>query len=112
MENKEIIIDGVDVSDCPYYINKDGSCSSHDCECVKCVHNVCFYKDYKAKEQEVQQAMDNYVQLDLQRVKEYNELIDLYKAKEQECEELKEEVKKQKEIAKEYEQRWLNSYGV
>lgn len=32
--------------------------------------------------------MDNYVQLDLQRVKEYNELIDLYKAKEQECEEL------------------------
>ena len=34
------------------------------------------------------------------------------KAKEQECEELKEEVKKQKEIAKEYEQRWLNSYGV
>ena len=70
------------------------------------------YKQLKAKEQEVQQAMDNYVQLDLQRVKEYNELVDLYKAKEQECEELKTEVKKQKEIAKEYEQRWLNSYGV
>ena len=34
------------------------------------------------KEQECQQAMDNYVQLDLQRVKEYNELVDLYKAKE------------------------------
>lgn len=32
--------------------------------------------------------------------------------KEQECEELKKEVKKQKEISKEYEQRWLNSYGV
>ena len=43
----------------------------------------------KAKEQECQQAMDNYVQLDLQRVKEYNELVDLYRAKEQECEELK-----------------------
>ena len=43
----------------------------------------------QAKEQELQQAMDNYVQLDLQRVKEYNELVDLYKAKEQECEELK-----------------------
>lgn len=42
----------------------------------------------KAKEQELQEAMDNYVQLDLQRVKEYNELVDLYKAKEQECEEL------------------------
>ena len=35
-----------------------------------------------------------------------------FKDKEQECEELKVEVKKQKEIAKEYEQRWLNSYGV
>ena len=43
----------------------------------------------KSKEQECQQAMDNYVQLDLQRVKKYNELVDLYKAKEQECEELK-----------------------
>ena len=43
----------------------------------------------QAKEQELQEAMDNYVQLDLQRVKEYNELVDLYKAKKQECEELK-----------------------
>ena len=50
---------------------------------------------------------------------EYNELTRVHtelnkqlKAKEQECEELKAEVKKQKEIAKEYEQRWLNSYGV
>lgn len=48
--------------------------------------------DLKAKEQELQQAMDNYVQLDLQRVKEYNELVDLYKAKEQECKELKHKV--------------------
>ena len=47
------------------------------------------YKQLKSKEQECQQAMDNYVQLDLQRVKEYNELVDLYKAKEQACEELK-----------------------
>lgn len=46
------------------------------------------YKQLKHKDQELQEAMDNYVQLDLQRVKEYNELVDLYKAKEQECEEL------------------------
>lgn len=46
------------------------------------------FKTHKSKEQELQEAMDNYVQLDLQRVKEYNELVDLYKAKEQECEEL------------------------
>ena len=50
-------------------------------------------KQLKRKEQELQQAMDNYVQLDLQRVKEYNELVDLYKAKEQECEELKEKLR-------------------
>ena len=50
------------------------------------------FKTHKSKEQELQEAMDNYVQLDLQRVKEYNELVDLYKAKEQECEELKEKV--------------------
>ena len=41
-----------------------------------------------------------------------NELEEQLKRKEQECEELKAEAKKQKEIAKEYEQRWLNSYGV
>lgn len=59
MTDKQIIIDGVDVSGCPYYIHKDGSCSSHDCECVKCVHNVCFYKDYKAKEQECKELKEN-----------------------------------------------------
>lgn len=55
MTDKQIIIDGVDVSGCPYYIDSDGSCSSHDCECIKCIHNVCFYKDYKAKEQECEE---------------------------------------------------------
>lgn len=62
MENKEIYIDGVDVSGCPHYIHKDGSCSSHDCECVKCVHNVCFYKDYKAKEQECEELKKQLMQ--------------------------------------------------
>lgn len=40
-------------------------------------------------QQKLQKAMDNYVKLDLLRVKEYNELVDKYKAKEQECEKLK-----------------------
>ena len=53
--DKQIIIDGVDVSGCPYYIDSEGGCSSHDCECIKCVHNVCFYKDYKVKEQECEE---------------------------------------------------------
>ena len=123
MTDKQIIIDGCEFqSYCIEY--KDISylkimpiCAIHELSiaCHDKVNKCKYYKLYKqlkAKEQEVQQAMDNYVQLDLQRVKEYNELVDLYKAKEQECEELKTEVKKQKEIAKEYEQRWLNSYGV
>ena len=58
MTDKQIIIDGVDVSGCPYYIDSEGSCSSQDCECIKCIHNVCFYKDYKAKEQECEELKE------------------------------------------------------
>lgn len=59
---------------------------------------------------EKQLAEDEEIQVDM-RIK-IDELKGLLSRKEQECERLKEEVKKQKEIAKEYEQRWLNSYGV
>ena len=86
MSDKKIIIDGIDVSKCQHY----GKCSTY-CYVVDelCSDNPnCYYKQLARKEQELQEAMDNYVQLDLQRVKEYNELVDLYKAKEQECEEL------------------------
>ena len=79
-------------------------------------------KQLKRKEQELQQAMDNYVKLDLQRVKEYNELVDLHKAKEQECEalqmsdneareivaELKAECEELKEKIKELNQGWID----
>ena len=58
MTDKQIIIDGVDVSGCPYYIDSECACSSHDCECIKCIHNVCFYKDYKAKEQECEKLKE------------------------------------------------------
>ena len=96
MTDKQII-DGVDVSGCINYTDelKDCSCRLtyapfHYRFCEQTPN--CYYKQLARKEQEVQQAMDNYVQLDLKRVKEYNELVDLYKAKEQECEELKEEL--------------------
>ena len=100
MTDKQIIIDGCEFqSDCIEY--KDISylkimpiCAIHELSiaCHDKVNKCKYYKLYKQlkrKEQELQQAMDNYVQLDLQRVKEYNELVDLYKAKEQECERLK-----------------------
>ena len=94
MTDKHIIIDGVDVAECENYGYRGKArywCHNYDEPCTD--YPNCYYKQLKRKEQEVQQAMDNYVQLDLQRVKEYNELVDLYKAKEQECEELKENYK-------------------
>lgn len=97
MTDKQIIIDGVDVSGCSYYQHNMCTATKDDYgDCSLCCQdydmNDCYYKQLNRKEQEVQQAMDNYVQLDLKRVKEYNELVDLYKAKEQECEKLKEEL--------------------
>ena len=96
MTDKQII-DGVDVSGCINYTDelKDCSCRLtyapfHYRFCEQTPN--CYYKQLARKEQEVQQAMDNYVQLDVKRVKEYNELVDLYKAKEQECERLKKEI--------------------
>lgn len=85
MTDKQVIIDGVNVSECVNYTDELKDCS---CRLTYapfhyrfCEQNPnCYYKQLKRKEQE--------------------------------CEELKAEVKKQKEIAKEYEQRWLNSYGV
>ena len=99
MTDKQIIIDGVNVKDCKRRIGKDNFCRYHKRPCAENNYN-CIWKKYLRKEQELQEAMDNYVQLDLQRVKEYNELVDLYKAKEQECEELKETLTEIKEIVR------------
>ena len=51
MTDKQIIIDGVDVSGCIYYDN--GKCLNDEmvqCSCKKVA--VCYYKEYKRKEQE------------------------------------------------------------
>lgn len=53
------------------------------------LHETRYCENCLKLQQELQEVMDNYVNLDLSRVKEYNELVDKYKAKEQECEELK-----------------------
>ena len=95
MTDKQIIVNGVDVSGCKYwkgYCRIASLCDypGHLCE----VTSNCYYKQLKRKEQELQQAMDNYVQLDLQRVKEYNELVDLYKEKEEEAKHYLEEAEK------------------
>ena len=96
MTDKPIMINGVDVAGCEYLgLYKECKLKCGSCYPIDCSDNPnCYYKQLKRKEQECQQAMDNYVQLDLQRVKEYNELVDLYKAKEQECEELRRSITK------------------
>ena len=149
MENKQIIIDGVDVSGCDFLAKEDdycsysgeyraykGQCGCSDEEMCK-DHPNCFYKrtlkQLKRKEQEYEELRQYHNKCCTEFENEKQELLEKYnqvsrdfyngkycnkencsllKAKEQECEELKKEVKKQKEIAKEYEQRWLNSYGV
>ena len=83
MADKQIIIDDIDVSGCDFYI--DSKNLEFNCKQTP--------QSYFCKNQ----PNCYYKQL---------------KRKEQECDELKKEIKKQKEIAKEYEQRWLNSYGV
>ena len=96
MTDKQIIIDGVDVSGCPYYIDSDGSCSSHDCECIKCIHNVCFYKDYKAKEQECEalQMSENEAGEIIAELQAYKDINEDFKTAWEELKAENEELKK------------------
>ena len=96
MTDKQIIIDGVDVSGCPYYIDSEGGCSSHDCECIKCIHNVCFYKDYKAKEQECEalQMSDNEAGEIIAELTAYKDINEDFKTAWKELKAENEELKK------------------
>ena len=96
MTDKQIIIDGVDVSGCPYYIGNGGSCSSQDCECIKCIHNVCFYKDYKAKEQECEalQMSENEAGEIIAELQAYKDINEDFKTASEELKAENEELKK------------------
>ena len=59
MTDKQIIIDGVDVSRCEYYNKDDKTCREVNgnyetdiCEFDKCENSNCYYKQLKRKEQE------------------------------------------------------------
>ena len=65
MGNKEIIIDGVDVSGCEYYNKYDKTCrevnGNYDtdiCEFDKCENSNCYYKQLKRKEQECEELKE------------------------------------------------------
>lgn len=102
MADKQII----DGKECRYWFRLNPGdyrkCSlrgkNDNCDEIKDCFVKELLKQLNRKEQECQEAMDNYVQLDLQRVKEYNRLVDLYKAKEQECERLKQALAEIKEL--------------
>ena len=77
MTNKQIIIHNVDVSECEFYI--DSKNLEYNCKQTPqsyfCKNKPdCYYKQLVREKQEHQKAMVSYVQLDLQRIKECEEL--------------------------------------
>lgn len=112
MENKEIYIDGVDVSGCKHYKHNDknsgwSSCTSKDEEHIHAVNPLCCekkdcrYKKLKRKEQELEyykiqfnadtKEMDDYQNEIVRHLESIEYWVQQFKAKEQECEKLKEE---------------------
>lgn len=53
------------------------------------LHETHYCENCLELQQKLQEARNSYIKLDLLRVKEYNKLVDEYKAKKQECEALK-----------------------
>lgn len=86
MTDKQIIIDGIDVSECVYYDKNKPllTCTCEEYACSEC-HN-CYYKQLKRSEAQCEGMFVSHTDLEKK-----------YKAKEQECEELKTENKKLKE---------------
>lgn len=94
MTNKQIIIDGVDVSECEFYNTDDGTCrevnGKYDtdiCEFDKCENSNCYFKQLKRKEQALDE-IEKY--LDAQQKyldgEDYHNLLDIInKAKENKC---------------------------
>ena len=79
MTDKQIIIDGVDVSGCEYYNKYDKTCrevnGNYDtdiCEFDKCENSNCYYKQLKRKEQECE-VENKYNTKDIRHINEKNQ---------------------------------------
>lgn len=81
-EQSSVIIDGIDVSECEYYDKNKSllTCTCEEYPCSEC-HN-CYYKQLKRSEAQCEAMFVSHTDLEKK-----------YKAKEQECEELKETFK-------------------
>ena len=94
MTDKQIIIDGVNVSECLFYqtnfeedydVKIKHYCSNWHNSCETNNNSNCYYKQLQREKQNLQEAIDT-------SIKEFNraeELKTLLKRKEQECEDLK-----------------------
>lgn len=119
MTDKQMIIDGIDVSGCEFYNKDDKTCREANgkydtdiCDFDKCKNSDCYYKQLARKEQEYedlrqyhnkcceefekekQVSLEKYNQLSTNFYSGYycnTEHCSLLKAKEQECERLKKE---------------------
>ena len=69
MTDKQIIIDGVDVSECEYYNKDDKTCREVNgkyetdiCDFDKCENSNCYFKQLKRKEQECEELKKQLMQ--------------------------------------------------
>lgn len=101
MTDKQIIIDGVDVSGCEYFrvTLPSGCLGEHRCNCdsinsmsLNCEDNNCIYKQLKRKEQECENGIKRIKDLE-ERIINHSDTIEEYcnklAKKQQECERLK-----------------------
>ena len=106
MTDKQIMIDGIDVSGCLFHsLTTMGYAGYNYCKCFQCVcecHRDCHYKLYKRKEQEceillgqlvINDGEDVTVQISQSQFEEYNQLKTELNIKEQECEMFKRALK-------------------
>lgn len=100
-DKEQIIIDGVDVSECKHYERHSFYDCNETCEdngaivCTNCEDNPdCYFKQLARKEQEINNVQEYYKELRSNVTELANKYVQLrrqLKEKEQECEELKAE---------------------
>ena len=102
MTDKQIIIDEVDISGCEFYWREKELCNNGNLTSYCQENKDCLYKKYKRKEQENERLKSELQVKELELIMAKADLCrgcqykNDYKAKEQECEELKRLIAKQK----------------
>ena len=123
MTDKQIIIDGADVSKCKYFDCNYKECKAeyyvrHGYEIVKydsCRENPnCYYKQLKRKEQECERLKEEVSLLKesnskLQQIEDVNSLEKCYL---QQLDKLKQTIAEIKEICNEYQKEYILNIGV